>query len=468
MREKVKSGSMTDRCGRPSNAATAGTPAVGGWRVWRVSEMMFGAFWASPQRNKVLVLGVALVAVVGGTAVGQVRLNAWNRPFYDALAHKQSGAFLHELVVFGVIACALLVLNVAQDWLQQMMRISLREGLSRDLLDQWLRPRRALRLTNAGEIGANPDQRIDADVFNMANQSTDLGIGLLQSSLLLGCFIGVLWILSQNVIFHVGGRSFVIPGYMVWCALIYAGTASWLSWLVGRPLIGLNANLKARLADFRFALVRANEHIDGVTLYGGEEDEKQRLTIELEKVLRVARRIVSASTRLTCITAGYGWFTIIAPMLVAAPGYFGGNLPFGTLMMVVGAFMQVQQALRWFIDNFSKIADWQATLLRIASFREMVLTMDRLGASENRIEFVEAAGGKISFENLEVATPTGCTALSERHVEIAPGERVLIIGEPGTGKTILFRAIAGLWPWGSGQIALPSSDGVMFVPRQPY
>ena len=130
--------------------------------------------------------------------------------------------------------------------------------------------------------------------------------------------------------------------------------------------------------------------------------------------------------------------------------------------------MQVQQALRWFIDNFSKIADWQATLLRIASFREMVLTMDRLGASENRIEFVEAAGRKISFENLEVATPTGATKLTERHVEIAPGERVLIVGEPGTGKTMLFRAIAGLWPWGSGQIALPSSDGVMFVPRQPY
>jgi putative ATP-binding cassette transporter len=179
-------------------------------------------------------------------------------------------------------------------------------------------------------------------------------------------------------------------------------------------------------------------------------------------------RIVNASTRLICVTAGYGWFTIIAPILVAVPGYFSGKLSFGTLMMVVGAFMQVQGALRWFIDNFGTIADWRATLLRIASFRETLGTMDDLGATGPRIEFVEAEGANVVLDNLQVATPTGCTMLSEHHVEVAPGERVLIVGEPGTGKTLLFRAIAGLWPWGSGRVALPASGGVTFMPRQPY
>jgi putative ATP-binding cassette transporter len=162
--------------------------------------------------------------------------------------------------------------------------------------------------------------------------------------------------------------------------------------------------------------VRLNEHSDSVALYGGEQDEKRRLTAALDKVLRMMRRIVRASTRLTCITAGYGWFTIIAPIVVASPGYFGGDLSFGGLMMVVGAFIQVQQALRWFIDNFGTIADWRATLLRIASFREAVITLDRLGATEDRIEFFEAAGGTITFDDLEIATPKGCTTLSERHV----------------------------------------------------
>ncbi|MBV9129078.1 MAG: ABC transporter ATP-binding protein/permease [Verrucomicrobia bacterium] len=457
---------MADQPSQPSNVPAA-TSTVG-LRLAPQISMMSGAFWGSPQRNKILLLGAAIMAVIGATAFGQVKLNAWNQPFYDSLAHKDLRGFLDQITVFGVIAGGLLILNVAQAWLNQTTKVKLREGLVRDLFDEWLKPRRAFQLVHAGEMGTNPDQRIHEDARHLTELSTDLGIGLLQSSLLLGSFIGVLWILSQKVKFEVNGHGFTIPGYMVWCALIYAGTASWLSWRVGRPLIGLNSERYAREADLRFALVRLNEHSDSVTLYGGEQDEKQRLILELEHVLGIMRRIVSASTRLTWITAGYGWFTIIAPILIAAPGYFGGDLSFGGLMMVVGAFVQVQGALRWFIDNFNTIADWRATLLRIATFRKTILTMDKLGASENRIEFVETVGDKMTFDNLEVATPTGCTTLSERHVQIALGERVLIVGEPGTGKTMLFRAIAGLWPWGGGRIALPSSAGVMFMPRHPY
>jgi len=459
---------MANRSGKQSDVPATAAALVAGLRLTPQMLMMFRAFLGSRQRNKLLLLGVAVVAVIGTTAFGQVRLNAWNQPFYNALTRKDLMEFLDQLIFFGVIAGGLLVLNVAQAWLNLTTKVNLREWLVRDLFDEWLKPRRAFHLVNAGEMGTNPDQRIHEDARHLTELTTDLGIGLLQSSLLLGSFIGVLWILSQNVTFHVNGRSFGIPGYMVWCALLYAGAASWLSWRVGRPLIQLNSERYSREADLRFALVRLNEHSDSVALYGGEQDEKQRLTAELNNVLRVMRQIVSASTRLTWVTAGYGWFTIIAPIVVASPGYFGGDLSFGALMMVVGAFVQVQQALRWFIDNFSTIADWRATLLRIASFRETVIAMDKLGATENRIEFVEAAGSTITFENLEIATPKGRTRLSERHVEISPGERVLIVGESGSGKTMLFRAIAGLWPWGSGRIALPSSNSVLFVPRHPY
>jgi vitamin B12/bleomycin/antimicrobial peptide transport system ATP-binding/permease protein len=464
----MKAASTADRPSQPSDAHAPGAVPPAGGRLAPQLLMMFRAYWGSSQRAKILWLGIALVAVIGATAFGQIKLNAWNRPFYDALARKDLHHFLVQLIAFSVIASALLILNVAQAWLTQATKVRLREGLVHDLFDEWLKPGRAFRLGNAGEVGSNPDQRMHEDARHLTELSADLGIGLLQSSLLLGSFIGVLWMLSGNVTFHLSGRSFAIPGYMVWCALVYAGTASWLSWLVGRPLVQLNTKRYAQEAELRFALVRLNEHIDSVALYGGEEDEKQHLNAELGNVLGVMWRIVSAATRLTWITAGYGWFTIIAPILIAAPGYFGGLLSFGELMMAVGAFMQVQQSLRWFIDNFNTIADWRATLLRIATFRETMVTMDRLGATENRIEFVETHESKITFENLEIATPSGCTMLSERHVEIEPGDRVLIIGAPGTGKTILFRAIAGLWPWGSGRVALPPSDGLMFVPREPY
>src|SRR5271166_2319863 len=466
--DKMKPGSAENRSSKAfSVLAKAVAPLTGGRLV---PEMLglFRALWASPQRHKIVGLGVGLVAVVGATAFGQIRLNAWNRPFYDALSRKDLREFLSQLGVFGVIACGLLVLNVAQGWFNLAIKVKLREGLVRDLFDEWLKPLRAFRLVNAGEIGSNPYQRIHEDARHLTELSADQGIGLLQSSLLLGSFIGVLWNLSGDVTFHLSGHSFAIPGYMVWCALAYAGTGSWLSWLVGRPLIQFNAERYAREAEFRYALVRLNEHIDSVALVGGEENEKQRLTTELEDVLQITWRIVNASMRLTWVTAGYGWCTIVAPILVAAPGYFGGELSFGGLMMIVGAFIQVQQSLRWFIDNFGTIADWRATLLRIASFLKTVATMDKVGATENRIEFVEGAGGKFAIENLEVATPVGCTMLSEQNVEITPGEHVLIIGERGTGKTHLFWAIAGLWPWGSGRVVLPSSGGVMFVARQPY
>src|SRR5262245_37484800 len=321
------------------------------------SMIMVRAFVASPERTALFLLGGALVVVIGATAYGQIQLNAWNRPFYDALERKDLPAFLDQLVVFAVIASCLLALNVGQRWLELSAKVKLREGLVRDLLNEWLQPRRAFRLAGAGEIGLNPDQRMHEDARHLTELSTELGIGLLQSSLLLGSFMGVLWFLSAGVTFHMDGESFAIPGYLVWCALLYAGTASWLSWWVGRPLIQLQSERYGREARLRFGLVRVSEHVDGIALHGGEADEQQRLNAEFDRVIRIMRRIVRATTRLTWVTAGYGWFTIIAPILVAAPGYFGGDLTFGEMMMAVGAFIQVQQALRWFIDNFSNIAD---------------------------------------------------------------------------------------------------------------
>ena len=459
---------MAEPIRRSSQAAPSTLTPEASERLVPQVLMMFRALLASPLRNKILFFVIALVAVVSATAFAQIKLNAWNQPFYDALARKNLVEFFAQLQVFAFIAGGLLILKVAETWVSQMMKVRLREGLVRDLFDEWLKPGRAFRLTNAGQIGSNPDQRIHEDARHLSELSGDLIFGLLQSSLLLGSFIGVLWILSENVTFHFTAKSFSVPGYLVWSALIYAGTASWISWLVGRPLIQLNADHYANEADLRFALVWLNEHIDSVALYGGENDEKTRLAVALERVLQIMKRIVGASTRLTWITSGYGWSTIVVPILLVAPGYFEGQLSFGALMMAVGAFNQVQQALRWFIDNFNAIADWRATLQRIATFREAMMAVDKVGAEEDQIEFAEASEEEIVLEDLEIATPTGCAKLNETRVQIARGERVLIAGESGAGKTILFEAIAGLWRWGTGRVEIPSGHKVMFMPRQPY
>jgi vitamin B12/bleomycin/antimicrobial peptide transport system ATP-binding/permease protein len=431
--------------------------------------MMITTFFHSPGRNTLVFLGAALCAVVALTAFGQIKLNAWNKLFYDSLSHKDVTTFAYQLVVFGVIAGSLLALNVAQAWLREMSKLKLREGLTRDLIDQWLVPRRAFHLSGAGDIGANPDQRIHEDARHLTELSTDLGIGLLQSTLLLVSFIAVLWTISTSVNFSFAGVSFAVPGYMVWLALTYAGIASFGSWWAGRSLIPLDAERYAREADLRFALVRVNERTEAIALNGGEPDEKDFLNREFDQVLLIMRRLVSGITRLTWVTAGYGWFTIIAPFIVASPGYFTGNMSLGGLMVAVGAFNQVQQALRWFVDNFSTIADWRATLLRVASFRLTLLEMDKLGGETGRIELIPTADDNLVFDEIGIALPAACMRLSEKHVLIHPAERVLIVGEREGGKTSFFSAIAGVWPWGSGRILLPPpTHTMMFISQQDY
>jgi vitamin B12/bleomycin/antimicrobial peptide transport system ATP-binding/permease protein len=428
---------------------------------------MASALWTSRERTKITLLGLALVGVVGATAYAQVRLNAWNQPFYNALARKDFLTFLDQLWVFAVLAGVLLVLNVAQMWLNQSTKVVLRQGLVNDLLDQWLKPARAFRLSNAGQIGENPDQRIQQDALHLAELTTDLGIGLLQSTLLLLLFIGVLWVLSSHMVLSIFGGEYSPPGYMVWCALAYAAIASLVSWRVGRPLVSLNAQHYAREANFRYAIVRVNDQIDAVTLAGGEADEKDRIDAVFRTVLDMSWRLVGAVTRLTWVTAGYGWFTIIAPILVAAPAYFRSAISFGELMMIVGAFNQVQGALRWFVDNFSSIADWRATLLRCAIFRQKILTMDDLGKNTSRIDF-ETDGPSVRIDDLRVSSPAGCIKLSEPHSELQAGQRMLITGETGEEKALVFRAIGELWPWGSGRITRPPRPAIAFLPVRAY
>ena len=341
-------------------------------QLWTMS----GALWRSPVRNKLFLLGGLIFIVVAATAYGQIQLNRWNQPFYDALAHRDTSAFTTQLGVFTAIVSVLLILNVAQRWLGEMLKLKLREGLVLDLVGEWLKPHRAFRLSKLGPVGVNPDQRMHEDARHLTELSSDLGIQLLQSSILLATFVTVLWRISGSLSVHLYAHNFVVPGYMVWAAIIYAVAGSLLSYRVGYGLIRRNANRYQRESELRTSLNRVNEHISQIERDGDEARATARITLDLKGVLLAMRSLVTGVTELTWVTAGYGWLMLIVPILVAAPAYFKGTISFGGLMMAAGAFNQVQSSLRWFVDNFSTIADWRATLLRVADFRRAVLDCD--------------------------------------------------------------------------------------------
>jgi putative ATP-binding cassette transporter len=452
-----------------SAAAAAHSDDTAQTGLFRQVSLIVRAIAGSGVGRMLVAIIVGLFLVIVATAYMQIRLNAWNKPFYDALSRRDLHDFLRQLGVFFIIAGILLVLDVAQTWFGEMLKLKLRDGLVHDLVRDWMLPRRAFWLANAGPMGVNPDQRMHEDARKLCELSSDLGRGLLQASILFASFAGILWSISQDFVFRIADKDYAVPGFMLWAAVLYAGLGSLVSYWVGGSLIHRNSERYAREADLRFSLVRVNEHLDGISLAGGEPDELRRIELHLGNVLAATRRLVTGLTNLRWVTAGFGWITIVAPILVATPIYFAGKISFGGLMMAAAAFTQAQSSLRWFVDNFSVIADWRATLLRVAGFRYALTHSEELREFDSRIDYSDGEAGSITIRDLKIVSSAGWDLLKEKNVVVRPGERVLVIGAPGTGKTLLFRALAGLWPWGAGAITHPRDEPIFYLPRgTPY
>jgi vitamin B12/bleomycin/antimicrobial peptide transport system ATP-binding/permease protein len=432
-------------------------------------------FFTSEERGMtwLLAIGVLLLTLLQiGIAV---RLNMWNRDFFNTLESHDWNGFLTQMGIFGLLAGTTMGVSVYQVYVKQLLQLRWRRWLTAKLTDQWLADSRHYHLGVIDSGIDNPDQRIAENAKHTTEMAVEFALGIFDKTVTLASFIGILWTVSGALDVAIGTLSFKIPGYMVFAALIYAGIGSALTYFVGRPIVGANMRQNATEADYRFALVRLRENSEAVALIRGESDERKVLANHFGDVLASTIGLMRSQRRLMWLTSFYASVGWVYPTLVASPRFFAGAITLGVLMQITAAFGQVQTALNYFVDNFPRIAEWRSHVERLLEFETVLGSTAESQSEAGEVTTIaladcgaEASAESLRFDDLQITLSDGSIVISDANTEIASGERVLIVGPSGSGKSTLFRAIAGLWPWGSGRIVAPDRSRMMFMPQRPY
>jgi putative ATP-binding cassette transporter len=430
--------------------------------AWRLAK----PYWVSEEKWSARGLLLAVVALNLGNVYISVRINAWNNAFYNALQKLDGAEFFRQLGVFCILAAAFIVMAVYAQYLSQMLQIRWRRWLTRRYLGAWLADRSYyhLELKSATD---NPDQRISEDLNQFTSYVLTLSLGLLTAVVSLGSFLGILWGLSGPANIPLGTwGNLHIPAYLVWAALLYAGVGTWLTIKIGRPLVPLNFDQQRLEANFRFSLVRLRENAESVALYRGEAMELGVFQERFRNVFDNFWQIMKRQKRLSWFTSGYAQIAVIFPVVVVAPRYFAKQIGLGGLMQVVGAFSAVQSSLSFIITSYTSIAAWQAVTERLSGFEERLSAIQR-STHEPQELLIRREESGVAVDGVDLDLPNGTPLLRGVAFASEPGAAVLINGPTGAGKSTLLRALAGIWPYGRGEIRL-AKGRILFVPQRPY
>ena len=453
---------------------------------WQKSRLQLSRVWAlslpyfqSEEKWRARLLLAACVGLNLGMVYLMVLFNDWNRVFYDALQTRDAEVFWHQLGVFAMLATCFIIVAVYRFYLTQLLQVRWRAWMTRDYLQRWLNGPVFYQLELQSQNGTdNPDQRIQEDVQQFTADTVSLSLGLLDATVTLLSFVGILWGLSGGFSFDISGETYNIPGFMVWMALAYALAGSLIGHFIGRSMASLNFTQQRLEADFRHHLMRVREYSEAIALDRGGRVERLSLQERFAQVLDNFMRLLRVQKRYTWFNSGYGQAAVVFPMLVASPRYFSGAIQLGELMQISSAFGQVQESLSWFISNYSRLASWQATTLRLTSFQDQMLAIQVDDSAEPEAA-LHTGINALHTTPLTISLPNGDVLLADTSLNAAAGDTVLIRGPSGCGKSILLRVLAGIWPHVTspthdrrgepityGPVVLPERS--VFMPQRPY
>jgi vitamin B12/bleomycin/antimicrobial peptide transport system ATP-binding/permease protein len=435
-------------------------------RFWRTAR----GFWTGHRRAVAWSLSGGLLLVVLLNIAASYGMNLWNRAIFDALQNKNGQTVLFLSLLYFVLLAASVGVNVVQVYGRMTLQRTWRRWLTDTLIDRWLAAGRYYQLNLVSGDHENPEYRIADDVRIATESPVDFFTGVLQAFLSAATFIAVLWTIGGALDVTVAGVPIHVPGFLVVAAVLYAAIASGSMVLIGRRFVAVSENKNQSEAELRYLLTRLRENGESIALIQGEEEERAGVGRALRKVLRTWRSICFQNMKTTVVSQTSSYFAPVLPVILCAPKFLDSTMSLGEVMQAVSAFTIVQAAFNWLVDNYPKLADWTASAHRAAS---LMASLDGLEAAETseigRIERSdEGEGAALRLRDLSVTLDDGTAVVDDTDVAVKPGERVLIAGESGTGKSTLVRAIAGLWPWGGGRIEVQKGAKLMLLPQRPY
>ncbi|KPF70759.1 hypothetical protein IP69_09640 [Bosea sp. AAP35] len=427
-------------------------------------------FWSGKTKLRAWGLTVTVLAFVAAQIATAVAVNGWNRLFFDALEKRDIAAawsivaWLPLLVAASALTLSALVIS------RMLLQTRWREYLTGRLAGWWIADQRYYRLQFVAKEQTAPEYRIAEDVRLAIEPLVEFAIGLISAAVTAATFAAILWHVAGSARFTLGGVEVVIPSYMALAAIGYALIASTAAYFTGRPLVAKIAAKNEAEAQFRAEMTRLRENAESIALIRGDADERGSVGENYGRVVAAWLRVIRQQGMIAIVLNTNGALFPIVPLLLIAPKYLSGDVSLGAVMQVVAAFSAVQAALIWFVDNFVRLAEWFASVTRVDELQEALEGLDigTIMEGETRIKLEESEDGAIHLDRLSIAHSNGRAVITDATVVIGLGEKVLIVGESGTGKSTLIRALAGLWPWGSGSIAVPRGKSIAFVPQKPY